>query len=218
MGLVKPLTDAKAFETEEGEKQRCRDLIVVAANKLKLTTPHIFTLPSRKHLCYNTFKEAWPSSSVTCIERDAEISAELNKKGILCCTTTTTEFISTIPDWYPKFDIMFLDYYSFFGKQVAEDIELVFKKGLLSKTGVLAVTLSKGIRVGKDTALDILKENYYEWEQVDYTIHTVGSWLLGLISEYDYTRVDNTALEYKASDNSTPMFFLLFGFKQRGTI
>jgi hypothetical protein len=209
----------KSFETSQGPKQQVRDSIVSLA---KDHIPHvhkILTLPGREALCVKTFQKHFPNSSIRGIERNKEDWQKIVDKGIDCIQGTVQDYASQVTSPTLHHDIVFLDYFSFFNKDVLTGIEdVVWNPYILhaDKPTILGITLAKAIRHEKDEMLDFIRENIhleYKEEPIN-NLDMVGRALLSRVTtkgRKTFSHVETlNALEYSADKGSSLMYFFCF--------
>lgn len=211
----------KSFETSVGEKQRCRDLLCSRSKEVLGTSiKKILTLPSREALCYHTFNKAFKRAKIVCIERDLDICEDLWKQDIDCINTTIQDYAQEKTRVEQHHDVLFLDYYSFMSKSILEDLKALIKnRNILhkGKRAVIGITLMKGMRQNKDETLKIMQNYIYKGERLvmSNTVDSVGEALCNFLGcEFELDEVtDLDRIEYRAQDNSTPMYFYTIAIK-----
>jgi len=208
----------KPFETTEGPKQSCRDLICDVAGSELDQIKKVFTLPSREALCYHTFTKRYPKAKIACVEREQKICETLWDQGIDCTKTTVREYCNERKRPEQHHDIVFLDYYSFLSEDILNDVRAFLANDNILHPGkpfVLALTLAKGMRVHKDATLSALQTYVYDGERtgVQNDLDAVASALTGMIAcdflDFRDVRLAE-AVEYRASSNSAQMYFVVF--------
>lgn len=213
----------KSFETTVGEKHRCRLDIVEQATAIGIgidRPARILTLPSREHLCYDLFRQTWPASRITCLERDGAIARELNNSGIHTLHTTTSDFLSRTNEFDSGFNIVFLDYFTFITKGVLDDLTLLidgneFVSPMIDPAGaIIAITLLKTVRAGNERSLDELSVPKHLIHSSHTESRCTADWIKGRIQTHMYRRnhvlLPIIARSYRADEGSSDMLFLLF--------
>lgn len=219
------VTSKKAFETIYGDKQRCRELICELADQEigYSQVKKIFTLPSKEALCYEVFKRHYKRPRIVCIERDPEICEYLwDEKNIDCTNTTVRDYSQEKVSPEQHHDIIFLDYYSFLSKDILEDIKCFLENDNIlhkNKKSIIAITLMKGMRVNKNNTISVMREFIYQGERKEITnnVENVTNAIKNYISclSIDCKEVKLLeSLEYKAGENSSPMYFLVFSVEK----
>jgi hypothetical protein len=208
----------KSFEIATGPKQECRDILVDQATTHLPGVKNIFTLPGREALCVQTFKRHYPQALIQGVERDEATFEIICSKGILCHNSDVNEFAKskTLPTNH--FDIVFLDYYSFFSKTILRDLKAFLgNKNIVheGKPFILGLTLMKSVRRDYDDVLDFMKENIYlgDKSDVEPDLITTGSAVKNYLSdEFEDLKSIRLVqqLEYQAQAGSTPMYFFCF--------
>ena len=206
----------KAFETNLGPKQEVRNLICSHSENIIPNVKKIFTLPSKEALCYYTFKERFPKANISCIERDESIARILWDKDIECQVTTIKDYAKSKVTLERHHDIVFLDYYSFLSAGILDEIKtFVTNDNIIhpNKDVIVGITLMKAMRRDGEKTLDLLSDYRYKGYRsgTDNEVSQVASGILGFLDIECYLRDVELleSLEYKASKNSTSMYFLL---------
>jgi len=207
----------RPFETISGPKHDCRLKLIEATKEIGVTVPRILTLPSKEHLCYSTFKEGFPTSNIVCLERDKEIAAALNNKGITTECVDTTTYLESYQPWQQPFNTIFLDYYSFLTESVISDLKTIADKPNIvgDNWSVLGLTLQKSIRHDK-SRIEVILDKYLRTRQnetIECDIDSVAS-LVACEIFRDYRVKIWHSVEYKATANSVPMWFYVFLIKR----
>lgn len=210
------MSTKKAFETENGNKQRCRDLLCLHAKTLP-SVKKIITLPSRECLCIKTFKKSFPKANVIAIERDPEIFQEISDKGFNCVNSSVREYIHHQTLMTSHADIVFLDYYSYLHEDIMQDIRALLTNNNLvhkGKPSIIGLTLMKSMRGKHVQGLDFMRDNIYDGhrKEIENNIKNVQDAITNFITceildleEFKFLE----AFEYKADNNSTVMYFFI---------
>ena len=205
----------KAYETDKGPKQECRDLIVQHAKSLEPKT--IFTLPAKQGLCVKTFRKHFKSTIIG-VERDEKdfkiIQDTLN---IQCYHSDVRQYVHAQTLKTNHHDVVFLDYFSFLNMNVIGDIKAFINNDNIlhpDKPFIFAITLAKSMRGQTEDMLSFMSRVVVDGNQrgADNTLEEVNEALVSVLLESN----ENLGLEclvkkeYKAQKNSVPMYFLVF--------
>lgn len=213
----------KAFETSQGEKQNCRDLLCLRSDEYigYENVKKIFTLPSREALCYKTFKSHYKRPKIVCVERDEEICSYLwDEKNIDCINSSIQEYANEKVSPEQHHDVVFLDYYSFLSENIKRDIRaFIANRNILHKEKkmILGLTLQKGMRKGKEATLESMRDYLYKGHRREMlnTLELTEEFLHNYLAcDFDLEEVATLeSREYQAAEGSTPMYFFVFGIK-----
>jgi len=206
----------KAFETNQGPKQECRDLIVKHSKQLNPKT--IFTLPAKQGLCVKTFKKHLKPSTIIGVERDEKdfkiIQDTLNMQ---CYKSDIRQYVYSQTLKTNHHDVVFLDYFSFLNMNVIGDINAFINNDNIlhpKKQFILAITLAKSMRGQTEDMLNYMSKVIVDGNQrnADNSLEDVEEALLSvLIDSHSNLGIECLVKkEYKAQQQSMPMYFLMF--------
>lgn len=202
---------SKSFE-QNIDKQKCRDLLCLAAKKSIGEVSTIVTLPSDKALCVKTFKKHFKNASIIGIERESEIAEVIRKKGITCYTGTVGDYIRKSRCDFGHTDIFFMDYYSHMSQSIMDEVLDLIGNDLIihpSKPSIIGITLSKAIRHDKGETLAFIKRSLFEDEEVENTVEWVTQGIYNSVMEkYPFLSQFSIeeSVEYRTGIN---MYFIL---------
>jgi len=209
----------KSFETTFGAKQKIRELLCrTTAKYYNVNTPiEILTLTSNEMLDYELFRTKFPQAHITCVERDTHTHKSLRCAGIRALKGTTTQHFRERSQMEEPYTLIFLDYYGHISSSVITDIDLLVHGNsntpfLLprDKPAIVGITLSKKMRSKRHLHLFntiVTKQD----EIVEYNaINTQALLLSRFDSKFEATALPTSLMEYKASEQSYPMFFFCF--------
>lgn len=204
----------KSFETNQGDKQLVRELLIKHAEDPKT----ILTLPGRKMLCAKAFKKEWPKANAIAVERNPE-DWESISQSLLCYNCDLKTYLRSQTIKVSHLDLAFLDYFSFLNASVEEDIQLLLKNENLlhpNKSTILGITLMKAMRGEAEDTLEKMKKTIFDGNYKDRqnSLEEVGTYLTHFMID---TTIDISisfrlleSLEYKADSGSASMYFFCF--------
>jgi hypothetical protein len=203
---------SKSFETSKA-KQACRDKLV-ELTKEHIVYPKLFvTLPSKFSLCAKTFKNTFKKTNIIGIERDPDIFNQICQDGIYCVNSNIRQWVhaQTIPTTHV--DVIFMDYYSYLHEGIVDDIKAFLNnKNILhdNKRCLLALTLSKGMRVGKESTMEFLKDYLWDNELVENEVSTIGEALINIITCNERMPKSAACIYDKEYRTGQQMYFFVF--------
>lgn len=155
----------KAHEAITGPKEEIRQLLVSETKKLYVNQPiQILTMPGEKHLCVDRFKQNFPNSRITCIEKNKDICNSLQEIGLHPIRKTMSEYLESVSTNEGPFQLIYLDYFSYMNSSVTNDLHILangngLSNGILPEKGqkaIVGITLSQSQRSGLDKASELI--------------------------------------------------------------
>ena len=209
----------RSFETTVGVKQKIRELLckTTAQYYNTLSPIEIFTLTSNEMIDYGMFKNHFPNAHITCVERDKVTHRSLRDAGVRALRGTTTQHFTERSRLEEPYNLLFLDYFGHLSSHIIADIDLLIHGNqntpfLLpkDKPTVIGITLSKKMRSKQH--MHLFKSIITKQDEVITcnAINTQALLLSRFDSKFEASAVSTNLMEYRASEQSYPMFFFCF--------
>jgi len=201
-----------AYETTTGPKQDCRQDII---NAVTWEPRKAFTLPGREALCVKAFQAQWPTMQIRAAEHVPSQWERLMEAGVDCECIDSTRYLhhaDTVRSLHH--DILNLDYVSFLHESIIEDLDIIARSTNITEKGkptILAITLTKAIRLPSPVIAELLQESVslLESDEQPNCLRHVGLVLQNRFG-YQWSVQPIVSREYKAGKMSTTMYFFLY--------
>jgi uncharacterized protein (DUF2132 family) len=213
------------WQTQEGEKQACRETLVEAIRTHLAKPADFFVLPSEDAHDVYMLKDAWPKSRIQGVERDPEVCRIIRERhtDVLVSRMTVTDYLRRERE-HPSgqlFDAAFLDYTGWLSHQNLQDV-VQFACLLAKPKFILGLTFMKNARKARaeveqtvlnhscldDDDLEAVEDlGAANWNRPIYIADTVCAAIERAVGGDLQTLSILDAREYRAGEKSAEMFF-----------